>query len=206
MEFPTKENDLEVLARNLTAGLTAHAEVFPEPPVTPTALAPVLVQLDQVRQTLATAEGAYKAALAAKNELLVTLAAEIKKDLRYAENLTNYDPSKLAMIGWGGRKEPAPPLPPGSPRDLTAEVKEQGHLILSWLRPAKETGGSVRAYRIHRRDKVDGVFSNWQEISTALETEAWLENQPEGCVMEYRIVSTNTSGSSLPSNTVSVIL
>jgi len=45
-----------------------------------------------------------------------------------------------------------------------------------------------------------------QDVSTAIETEATLVDQPKGAELEYRVIAINKSGEGSPSNTVMVVL
>jgi hypothetical protein len=47
---------------------------------------------------------------------------------------------------------------------------------------------------------------NWQNVATAIETEATLIDQPKGKELEYRIIAINKLGEGAPSNTVMVVL
>jgi len=46
----------------------------------------------------------------------------------------------------------------------------------------------------------------WQEVATAVITEATLVEQPRGKELEYRIIAVNKAGEGEPSNTVMVVL
>ena len=74
-------------------------------------------------------------------------------------------------------------------------------MFLDWKQPAD--GGKVSAYKIQRRNRPSGA---WQEVGTAIETEATLVDQPKGIELEYRIIAINKSGDGSPSNTAMVVL
>jgi hypothetical protein len=44
MRFPSRENDIAVLAEGLIAGLSEHTEFFPSPPVTTEELNPTITE------------------------------------------------------------------------------------------------------------------------------------------------------------------
>ena len=78
-------------------------------------------------------------------------------------------------------------------------------------------GGRVIAYEIQRRNRTDGA---WQDVATAIETEATLVDQPKAKELEYRVIAINLvpenppswfcnrgkSGEGSPSNTVMAVL
>ena len=74
-------------------------------------------------------------------------------------------------------------------------------VFLDWKQPVD--GGRVIAYNIQRRNRTDGA---WQDVATAIETEATLVEQPEGKELEYRVIAINKAGDGAPSNTVMVVL
>jgi hypothetical protein len=56
---------------------------------------------------------------------------------------------------------------------------------------------------VQRRERPEGA---WQDVATAIETEATLVDQPKGAELEYRVIAINKSGEGSPSNTVMVVL
>jgi hypothetical protein len=54
-----------------------------------------------------------------------------------------------------------------------------------------------------RRQRPEGA---WQDVATAIETEATLVEQPKGAELEYRIIAINKAGEGPPSNTVMAVL
>ena len=46
----------------------------------------------------------------------------------------------------------------------------------------------------------------WEEVATAVITEATLVEQPRGKELEYRIIAVNKAGDGEPSNTAMVVL
>lgn len=63
-------------------------------------------------------------AIAAKNKTLAQLKDEIKKDLWYAENITDFNDEKLKLLDWAGRRPKQKLTPPGHPSRL--QVSKQG--------------------------------------------------------------------------------
>ena len=128
---------------------------------------------------------------------LEELIAAMKADLRYAEDVVNYDNAKLAALGWGG-KAPATSLEiPGQPRALEAPRQGEGWVFL----PAN--GGAVAAYKIERRECPAG---KWTLVSMAIESEATLTGQERNKDWEYRVIVTNKAGEGLASNTVAAVV
>ena len=79
--------------------------------------------------------------------------------------------------------------------------QSEGWVFLDWKQPVD--GGRVIAYKIQRRNRTDGA---WQDVATAIETEATLVDQPKGKELEYPVIAINRSGEGSPSNTVMVVL
>jgi hypothetical protein len=128
----------------------------------------------------------------------------LKSDIRYAENTVNFDDDKLKLIGWSGKETPTALIPSGEVRQLEAPKQGEGvggWVFLDWKAPAD--GGKVSAYKIQRRQRPEGA---WQDVSTAIETESTLVEQPLKTELEYRIIAINKSGDGSPSNTVMAVL
>jgi hypothetical protein len=185
----------------MISGLTIHATMYPEPPITPTAMTPILGALTSAQSALVEARSAYESAVIAKDEALMTLVEALKKDIRYAENTVNYENDKLALIGWGGRKLPTPTTAPGQARLLTVTQQGEGALTLAWLVPAE--GGKVTSYTIQRRLRTETA---WTQIASTYERTISLTNQTRGAELEYSVIATNKAGDGPISNTVQVVL
>ena len=65
--------------------------------------------------------------------------------------------------------------------------------------PLKKNRGKVELQN-RRKEEL------WQEVGTAIETEATLVDQPKKTELEYRVIAINKSGDGSPSNTVMVVL
>ena len=90
---------------------------------------------------------------------------------------------------------------PGQTCLLEAPKQGAGWLFLDWKKPAD--GGSINAYKVRRRERPDGA---WSEVATAVISESTLVEQPTGKELEYRIIAINKAGDGEPSNTVMVVL
>ena len=153
------------------------------------------------RENLIAKQAAAEDATTAKDEALEELVKAMKSDIRHAENTVDYDDDKLKLIGWAGKKTKTPLAPPGQARLLEAPRQGEGWVFLDWKAPAE--GGRPRTYKVQRRLRSDG---SWQDVATAILTEATLVEQPEKTELEYRVVGINKAGQGQPSNTINVIL
>lgn len=73
--------------------------------------------------------------------------------------------------------------------------------MLDWNSPSE--GGKVVTYRV---EKLDRANDKWLEITSTLDTEATLVEQPRGENLEFRVVAINRTGEGVSSNTVLVVL
>ncbi len=199
--FPRTEAQVKALAQSMATGLTANPADFPAPPVAPLDLQALLDSLITLTDDQVAAMAAAEQATETKAAGLEELVTAMKADLRYAEDAVNYDDAKLTAIGWGGRAAATALEVPGQPRSLEAPSQGEGWVFLDWKKPSD--GGAVSAYKIERRERPAG---DWMLISMAIESEATLNNQDRGKDWEYRVIASNKTGESVPSNTVSVVL
>ena len=197
--FPKSQAQITAFAEQLWWGLLNNQPVFPQPPVHP-------IQLLINKLTYQTQQGIFLAARAAaeqatgdKDDALENLIEALKNDIRYAENTVNFDDDKLKLIGWAGKKAKTPLTSPGQVRMLEASKQGKGWLFLDWKAPAD--GGKPKAYKVQRRSD-----ENWQDVATAIITEATLVDQPEKTQLEYRVIAINKAGEGQASNTVMVVL
>jgi hypothetical protein len=198
--FPKKEADIEALALAIAQGLWGSA-VFTNPPVNPMGLLVLVNAYRATRNTAIAAQAAAEQATADKDEALDELVEAMKSDIRYAENTVNFDDEQLKLIGWAGKKARTPLAPPGQARLLEAPRQGEGWVFLDWKAPVE--GGTVSAYKVMKRERPEGP---WEEVATAVISEATLVEQPRGKELEYRIIAVNKTGEGSPSNTVMVVL
>ena len=199
--FPKKETEITALADVLWIALWQNQAIFPVPPVHPAHIRGLLTRHQRSRIDFLAKRAAAEAATTEKDEALIDLTEAVKVDIRYAENTVNYDDDKLKLIGWAGKKASAPLEQPGQVRLLEATKQGEGWVFLDWKVPTD--GGKPRAYKIQRRLRNNG---NWQDVATAILTEATLVEQPEKTELEYRLIAVNKAGEGQPSNTVNVVL
>jgi hypothetical protein len=199
--FPRTESEIKALAQNIVTGLAANAADFAAPPVASIALQALLDSFitlcDEQVAALSAAEQVTQTKTAGLEELITAM----KADLRYAEDAVDYDDAKLTALGWGGKSAATALGVPGQPRSLEVPRQGEGWIFLDWKKPAD--GGAVAAYKIERRERPTG---EWMLVNMAIESEATLNNQERAKDWEYRIIATNKSGESIPSNTVAAVL
>jgi len=200
-KFPKMESEILVLASEMKAGLTAHEEFFPDPPVSTVNLTAAIAAVQNALDKVLEARSAAEAATAEKVEAFETLVAAMKTNLRYAENVTHDDDLKLKTLGWGARKEPEPTSVPGQARRLVVYPQGEGWLELQWM--ANVEGGKATTYIVQRRLKSE-VY--WIEIASTYERKITLHSQPRGVELEYSVIATNKVGRGPISNTVLVVL
>ncbi|MCK4789295.1 MAG: fibronectin type III domain-containing protein [Desulfobacteraceae bacterium] len=199
--FPKKEVEIVALAERLWRGLWSNRPIYPNPPVHPISLRFKGIIYSRYRENLIAKQAAVEAATTAKDEALEELVEAMKADIRYAENTVDFDDDRLKLIGWAGKKVATPLAPPGQVRLLEAPKQGKGWVFLDWKAPAE--GGKPKAYKIQRLLRSGG---SWQDVATAILTEATLVEQPEKTEIEYRLVGINKAGQGKPSNTVEVVL
>jgi len=199
--FPRTEAEVIALAQSLASGLTANAAIYPAPPVAPLDLTTLISAYMTAKNAAIAAQAAAEDATATKDDALEDLADAMKSDIRYAENTVDFDDDKLKLIGWAGKKAPTPLAIPGQTRLLEAPRQGDGWVFLDWKAPID--GGAPSAYKVMRRERPAGP---WEDVATAVITEATLVDQPRTKELEYRIIAVNKAGEGEPSNTEMVVL
>jgi hypothetical protein len=199
--FPKKEADIAALAEPLRRGLLANRPVYPKPPIHPIVLGMKSLVYKNRCEVLLAKKAHAETATTAKDNALEDLIKALKSNILYAENTVNFDDAKLKLIGWAGRQTATALTPPGQSRLLEAPKQGEGWVFLDWKAPAD--GGKPRAYKIQRRKRSN---SSWQDVATAIVTEATLVEQPQKQELEYRIIAVNKAGEGQPGNTVNVVL
>jgi len=199
--FPSKEAEVLALSQEMATGLAANVAIYPSPPVSLMDLASSVNAYISAKNAAIAALAAAEQATAAKDEALEALTNDMKADLRYAENTVDFDDDKLKLIGWGGRKAKTSLEAPGQARTLEAPRQGEGWIFLDWKTPTD--GGKVAAYKIQRRERPSGP---WTDAGMAIESEITLSDQERGKEWEYRIIAVNKAGEGEPSNTVMAVL
>ena len=205
--FPRTEPTILALVQEMITGLTANATTFPNLPIPvsgppgPPSLSFLTTVYTTARDAAMAAQAAAEQATTTKNATLDTLIEAMKKDLRHAETITAFNDDLLKKIGWSGRKTPQELVAPGQCRTLEAPRQGEGWVFLDWKEPID--GGKPGAYKIQRRERPAG---DWQDVSTAMDSEMTLVDQPRGKDLEYRALAVNKAGDGEASNTVLAVL
>jgi hypothetical protein len=115
------------------------------------------------------------------------------------------------------------PRPDARTTSLEAPHEGEGWVFLDWKEPVdlpaprfldrrcqvsaiparQAGGGAVAAYKVQRRLRPDGP---WSDAGMAIESEITLTNQERGKEWEYRVLAVNKAGEGEPSNTVMAVL
>ena len=199
--FPLREAEVAVLAEAMIAGLTENVGVYPTPPVAAADLTTSKNAFISAKNDVVAAKAAFEAALAAKDAAMETLTGQMKDDLRYAETTVHFDDAKLNLLGWGAKRASVSLAAPGQVQELTVGMQGDGSVMLAWTAPID--GGKPTAYKVMRRPRAEGAF---EDVATAVITEAMLSAQPKGIELEYCIIAINKAGEGQPSNTEMVVL
>lgn len=200
--FPIREADIIALAQSVITGLSENSD-FPSPPVSTSELQNQLDAVLAARDAQVASQAATEQFTADKRAEINTMAALLKKDLRYAENAVDGNDIKLNVLGWGGTDEPAPLAPPGQPRTLKIQHQGEDWLVLSWKRPVE--GGRAAFYKVERRRQGEGGGA-WALAGISSKTDAALNDQERGINWEYRVIAANNAGEGMESNTVEAVL
>ena len=173
--FPSKEAEVLALSQEMASGLAANVAIYPSPPVSLMDLASSVSAYVSAKNAAIAALAAAEQATTTKDEALQALTDDMKADLRYAENTVDFDDDKLKLIGWGGRKAKTSLEAPGQARTLEAPRQGEGWIFLDWKAPTD--GGKVAAYKIQRRERPSGP---WTDAGMAIESEITLSAQERG--------------------------
>nr|VFJ99650.1 MAG: Fibronectin type III domain-containing protein [Candidatus Kentron sp. LFY] len=203
MKFPRKESDILSLAQEMVTGFDAHTDIYPEPLVGTADLRANVDAYHTARGAEMTARAAWEKTVTAKNEVLQTLAENMKRDIRYAENIVDFDDAQLRLIGWGGRKPRQSLPPPGQVRSLDIAAQGDGAITLDWKAPNE--GGTIAAYRVERLDP-HADETDWEEVGTTTGLETTIAKQERGKKFEFRVLAFNKAGTGEASNTVAAML
>jgi hypothetical protein len=202
MDFPTTETNVMALSQKMLDGYQLHVADFPK--IIRMKLYAYRNNYIVTRRIHKQAQATLRIATKAAGESFQELKQVMKNCLQKSQVDVTANPEKLKQIGWGPRTEPQPAQLPGQPTNLQIAAKDNQTIKLQWERP--KDNRKVRNYIIEqRRENGDGV-SNWTIFQIAYNTQTTLKSQPTGIRLEYRVRAANTTGESISSNTVGIIL
>ncbi len=214
--YPRTQSEISVLVKSMIAGYSEHPGYFPSADVA--ALETARNQHHAASEALSEAQAAAKIAAAQKAKTLKQLQAVTKAQLKKSQVDTAGNPRKLGFIGWGPKANPQSMQAPSSPTNLKiiaqgfdGKDNEKGILHLSWKKSAFERARFVRFYSVERRQlqsngNGQATFGPWGHISSTINNEIALKNEPTSSRLEYRVRAVNKGGQSYPTNVTSVIL
>jgi len=188
-QFPNTEAEVAQLARTMIGGFKSQTDELPSPPVTPNQLEASLEAYRSSRNRAKETSAAARRATADKREALKKLVADMKTNLRYAENTCGSDHATLKTLGWGVRRPKKPMEGPGQAESLRIVKEGAGWIELKWKKPSN--GGEIRAYRIERCKLGNEI---WEIAGMSTATHAKLENQERGVQWMYRVIAVNAVG------------
>nr|VFJ94662.1 MAG: Fibronectin type III domain-containing protein [Candidatus Kentron sp. H]VFJ94910.1 MAG: Fibronectin type III domain-containing protein [Candidatus Kentron sp. H]VFK01801.1 MAG: Fibronectin type III domain-containing protein [Candidatus Kentron sp. H] len=200
--FPIEEGKIFILGEEMSAGLKAHPDLYPAPPVTPEDIDEALTAYAASRGAVIATRSAAEQATAAKQAALQTLANKVKMNLRYAEMAVGFEDAKLKAIGWGGRRERIPLAPPGQALNLVSVEQGDDWITLSWKKP--RDGGKTASYEVRCRERTGDA--DYLTRATTTDTKITLPNQERGKELEYVVVAVNKAGKGPVSNGVMAVL
>jgi hypothetical protein len=198
MRYPRQQAEVVALIDQMIGGISEHSGLFPH--CNAAALQAARDEFEQASNTLTDAESQMALAAERKLEKFNKLQQEMKNQIKLGVVDTVDNPTELSLIGWGTKRPPTPLEIPAQPIDLKIIAQGDGMVCLVWNK--LKDGGPIRCYTIERRS----INLDWTLVANALNNEAKLTNQPTGCKLEYRVKAMNSSGESMPSNTVGVVL
>lgn len=203
MRFPYREPEVLRLAHDIAAGLAAHTDVFPAPPYSAQHFEQALASYDSRREATIAARASAVQSTAAKDAAFVAVQDMAKSVLRYAENHTRGDDTRLQLLGWGGRRARTKLVTDLPGQACTLGVLREGTnwVVLDWKEPMD--GGEVSAYKVQRRKRDSG---DWVDVGTAVESEITLNGQEPGIEYEYQVIAVNKAGDGPASNVARVVL
>ena len=202
--FPTREADIKELAENMIIGMAENSDL-PSPPFSSSDLRNALDAFSAAGDTQRASYAVAQQDTEIKRMRLEELLVIMKGILHYAEDMMHGNDAKLSALGWGGRAASTPhPLEiPGQPSSFMVLREEEDAVEFAWTEPAD--GGEVATYELQRRGRGE-EGSTWIIAGISFETRVTLSGQERGKEWEYRVISANKVGRSLPSNTVAVVL
>jgi hypothetical protein len=184
--FPKTEEEILRLARQISAGLRAHPDLFPNPPFS----------ADQIDASINSYLNAREA------EILSRVALERAN----AERDRAFEDFLRTARRLSGRPEdeagetPTPAEEPGPAGFLEILRKGDTKVSIGWTEP--RDGGEAEIYMLYRREDEK---SGWKFAGATFDTAATMEQQP-GAQVEYCVRAMNRHGQGPDSNVARVVL
>jgi hypothetical protein len=202
MRYPRQQAEVVGLVDNMINGITENPQIFSH--CDSVSLQNARSEYALADAALADAESKAAIAAAAKLEKFNKLQQEMKKQIKLGIVDTVDNPIQLGLIGWGTNCAPHQIEIPGSPGNLRIAAQgNDGLLCFTWDK--SRSGGPVRNFIVERK-QFNGNWSEWQLAGTSYNNEIKLIKQPIGIKLEYQVRASNTSGQTMPTNTVAVVL
>jgi hypothetical protein len=202
MRYPRQQAEVVGLVDHIINGVTGHPDMFPH---CDTAL------LQTSREEFLKAEVDFNQAktqfaqvAAVKQEKFRNMQQEMKRQIKFGSADNVNTPENLSFIGWGPKRPPTQLEIPGSPTNLKiAAQSNNGTICLIWGK--SRNGGPVRSYIIERKI-FNRSWNEWHFVGISFNNEIKLTKQPIGVKLDYQVCAGNASGTSMPTNTVAVVL
>ena len=224
-QYPDRKAEKDALYSAIVAGVTANPALYPSgagDPFELTAFNGFITTKTTAKNTRQQEEGQFRAAVAGETGAYGDCDDEARRFINLAIATHGVDSPNLTLIGWGPRAAPNANIP-GQPRNLEAIVQGPGTCFLDWKAPAPAgaTGGGIGGeggeappgqvsyYKVQRRIRtLQGQQTEdwgvWQVTTT--DTEINLTGLDRGVEYDFRILASNATGDSIPSNVVTVVL
>lgn len=221
-QYPKRKADKDALYNAIAAGIAANPGLYPSGPGDPfdlSAFSGFISAKNTAKNTRQNEEAEFRAAVVAEDAAYDDCDDEARRLLNLAIATHGANSPNLVHIGWGPRDAPTSNIP-GQPRNLEVIVQGPGDCFLDWKAPARRGGvggggepseppGAVAFYKVQRRKRTlagqqTEDWGEWQVTTT--KTEISLTGLERGVEHDFRVVASNSSGDSLPSNVVTVVL
>lgn len=205
MEFPRRDADLIVLVQKLIVGMAENPD-YPSPPLSTSDLRNMLDAFIAASDAQLATQSAEQQATEIKHDKRNVLIGGARAMIDYAVNAVHGNDAKLTALGWSARAPRTPHVIelPGQPRNVRVAEQGEGSLTLVWEEPSD--GDAPLSYKAEYRVLDGETVSSWRVADASVHTELALTEQERGKTLEYRVIAINKAGSSLPSNTVTVVL
>ncbi len=202
-QLPRTQPKSVALTEQMLAGFAEYPDTFPSADIPK--LQDALESFNQARESFTDAAAMYKQAGKKQKQAFEQLKAVIANQAKSAQVDTSASPVKLGLVGLGPRRKKSPVSLPAQPHLADIEPLAEGVVRLQWRKNFNHGCGPVRSFNIESRI-LNGSVGDWRLINSSFDCETVLKEQPCGVKLEYRVISANHSGRSLPSNTVCVVL